>query len=86
MQVVDAVLVNPARSKEFLNISADNKTRHLLKLVLNTFAAKHLKNQYLSAKHVSRTPEYGGYMGSTQNISSTIQHIAVKLSQNVSHI
>ena len=24
----------------------------------NTFAAKHLKNQYLSAKHVSRTPEY----------------------------
>ena len=23
------------------------------------------KNQYLSAKHVSRTPEYYGYMGST---------------------
>ena len=26
--------------------------------LINTFAAKHLKKQYLSAKHVSRTPEY----------------------------
>ena len=26
-------------------------------VTFNTFAAKHLKNQYLSAKHVSRTPE-----------------------------
>ena len=38
------------------------------------------KNQYLSAKHVSRTPE------STQSISSTIQPIDVKLSQNVAYI
>ena len=44
------------------------------------------KNQYLSAKHVSRTPEYCGFMGSTQSISRTNQHIAVKLSQNVANI
>ena len=44
------------------------------------------KNQYLSAKHVSRTTEYWGYMGSTQSISRTIQPIAVKLSQNVANI
>ena len=44
------------------------------------------KNQYLSAKHVSRTPEYQGYMVSTQSISRTIQPIAVKLSQNVAYI
>ena len=25
---------------------------------VNTFAAKHLKKQYLNAKHVSRTPDY----------------------------
>ena len=41
------------------------------------------KNQYISAKHVSMTPEYLGYMGSTQSISRTIQPIAVKLAQNV---
>ena len=53
--------------------------------MLNTFAAKHFKKkkQYLSTKHVSRTPEYWGYMGSTKSISRTIQNIAVKLSQNV---
>ena len=38
------------------------------------------------AKHVSRTPEYWGYMGSTQSISRTIQPIAEKLSQNVANI
>ena len=52
----------------------------------NTFAAKHLKNQNLSAKHVSRTPECKGYMGPTQSISGTIQPIAVKLSQKVANI
>ena len=44
------------------------------------------KNQYLSAKHVSRTIEYLGYMGSTQSISRTIQPITVKLFQNVANI
>ena len=44
------------------------------------------KNQYLSAEHVSRTPEYWGYMGSTQSISRTIQPIAMKFSQNVDNI
>ena len=53
---------------------------------LNTFTAKHLKTQYLSAKHVSRTSEYWGYVGSTQGISRTIQPIAVELSQNVAII
>ena len=57
-----------------------------LPYLFNTFAAKHLKKQYLSAKHVSRTPGYWGYMGSTQSISRTIQPIAVKLSQNVANI
>ena len=52
----------------------------------NTFAAKHLKNRYLSAKHVSKTPEYWGYIGSTQSISRTIRPITVKLSQNVANI
>ena len=51
-----------------------------ISLCLNTFAAKHLKNQYLSAKHVSRFSEYEGYMGSKQSITRTIQLIAVKLS------
>ena len=53
---------------------------------LNIFNAKHLKKQYLSAKHISRTPEYLGFMGSTQSISRTIQSIAVKRSQNVANI
>ena len=53
---------------------------------LDTFAAKHLKNQYLSAKHVSRTPEYLGYMGSTLSISRTIQTVTVKLSKSVANI
>ena len=40
--------------------------------MFNTFAAKNLKNQYLTAKHVSRTTENWGYKGSTQSISRTI--------------
>ena len=62
-----------------------NSSPTLLKTV-NTFSTKHLKKQYLSAKHVTRTPEYRGYMGSTQSISRTIQPIGVKLSQNVANI
>ena len=58
----------------------------LHKKMFNTFTAKYFKNQYLSAKHVSRTPEYWGYMGSTKSISRTIKPIAVKLSQNVANI
>ena len=44
------------------------------------------KNHYLSAKHVTRTPEYWEYMGSTQNICRTIQPIAMKLPQNIANI
>ena len=86
-------------SKLDLNLSCAKDFRNLISMVtwcvgsnnfsaqfINTFATKHLKKPYPSVKHVSRSPEYWGYMSSTQSISRTIQPIAVKHSQHVANI
>ena len=52
-------------NKQYLHGLLNSENNIIVKLIikfikslLNTFAAKHLKKQYLGAKHVSRTPEY----------------------------
>ena len=69
-------------SNELILFEISKKAKICLTLSLPSTS----KNQYLSATHVSRNPEYLGFMGSTQSISRTIQPIAVKLSQNVAYI
>ena len=73
----------PLNSRSRVNTVGSYKGKHQTLIHIHTFGAKHVKNRYLSAKNVSKTPENWGFMGSNKNISRTMLPIAVKLSENV---